>query len=261
MNSRSPDHDFYVGYRTDNAPSQRRFTRLATLLLFIFSLGLATLLATLQQRFDPGLFEFGIVRTVEGTLHLTPRPHITLDQPLALPAAGSRAGTDGTARELLLVAPGKHGAHDLDALAGQAVTARGSLIVRDDVAMLELAEPPTAREGVAPTDPPDPVERRRVRLTGEIVDTKCFLGVMKPGRGKVHRACATLCLEGGIPPAFLVRDGQGKEWIALLLDSQGEAPRNSLAAWVGEAITLEGWVHVRRDGVAEFRVDLESQLL
>jgi hypothetical protein len=27
-------------------------------------------------------------------------------------------------------------------------------------------------------------------LTGEIVDSKCYLGVMNPGQGKVHRDCA-----------------------------------------------------------------------
>ena len=28
----------------------------------------------------------------------------------------------------------------------------------------------------------------------------CFLGVMKPGRSKPHRACAVRCISGGIPP-------------------------------------------------------------
>jgi hypothetical protein len=40
-------------------------------------------------------------------------------------------------------------------------------------------------------------------LIGEIVDTKCFLGVMNPGEGKVPRECAALCLSGGIPRALL----------------------------------------------------------
>jgi hypothetical protein len=30
---------------------------------------------------------------------------------------------------------------------------------------------------------------------------------MKPGDGKPHKACAVLCLRGGIPPVFLAADG------------------------------------------------------
>jgi hypothetical protein len=43
-------------------------------------------------------------------------------------------------------------------------------------------------------------------LRGEIVDTKCYLGVMTPGEDKVHRGCAVRCISRGVPPAFLVRD-------------------------------------------------------
>ena len=45
-------------------------------------------------------------------------------------------------------------------------------------------------------------------LVEELVDTKCFLGVMRPASGNVHRGCAVRCLGGGAPPALLVRDEQ-----------------------------------------------------
>jgi hypothetical protein len=34
------------------------------------------------------------------------------------------------------------------------------------------------------------VDLGEVQLTGEIVDSKCYFGVMNPGNGKVHRDCA-----------------------------------------------------------------------
>ena len=34
-----------------------------------------------------------------------------------------------------------------------------------------------------------------VELTGEIADSKCWLGVMNPGEGTVHRDCARRCLK------------------------------------------------------------------
>jgi hypothetical protein len=42
-------------------------------------------------------------------------------------------------------------------------------------------------------------------LIGEIVDSKCYLGVMNPGALIPHRACAIRCISGGIPPVLLVR--------------------------------------------------------
>ena len=56
-----------------------------------------------------------------------------------------------------------------------------------------------------------PVRRRRRsvrllgswRLTGEICDGKCSLGVMRPGNKAMHKACANVCLIGGVPPVFI----------------------------------------------------------
>ena len=61
-----------------------------------------------------------------------------------------------------------------------------------------------------------------VELTGEIVDSKCFLGVMVPGSGKTHKDCASLCLRGGIPPALYVQDRAGHSSLLLLAGPSGE---------------------------------------
>ena len=52
--------------------------------------------------------------------------------------------------------------------------------------------------------PVDYKEGAEITLRGEIIDSKCYLGAMKPSTRKVHRACAIRCLSGGIPPLFLV---------------------------------------------------------
>jgi hypothetical protein len=41
---------------------------------------------------------------------------------------------------------------------------------------------------------------------GEVVDAKCYLGAMKPGDGKSHKACATLCVTNGIPAMPVTAD-------------------------------------------------------
>ena len=62
----------------------------------------------------------------------------------------------------------------------------------------------------------------RVTLRGEIVDSKCFLGVMVPGAGRTHKECASLCVRGGIPPALFVRDRHGRSALLLLERLRGE---------------------------------------
>ena len=62
----------------------------------------------------------------------------------------------------------------------------------------------------------------RGTFVGELVDTKCFLGVMRPATGKVHRGCAIRCLSGGAPPGLLVHDEQGDSVGLLLAGPDGK---------------------------------------
>jgi hypothetical protein len=72
-------------------------------------------------------------------------------------------------------------------------------------------------------------------VTGEIVDSKCFLGVMNPGERTVHRDCAIRCLSGGVPPMLAYRDAAGTH-LALLLGADADLLRRG----VGRAVTLSG---------------------
>ena len=77
-----------------------------------------------------------------------------------------------------------------------------------------------------------------VTLTGEIVDSKCYLGVMNPGQGKVHRDCAARCLSGGIPPIFVTADGREQ---FLLVGPDGRAlGRDALREFIAEPIQIQG---------------------
>jgi hypothetical protein len=72
-------------------------------------------------------------------------------------------------------------------------------------------------------------------LTGEIVDSKCYFGVMNPGAGKVHRDCAVRCISGVIPPAFLVQDSSGNTITLLLANWKRE-----LLEHIAEPVTIRG---------------------
>lgn len=116
-------------------------------------------------------------------------------------------------------------------------------------------EPPRDGEarGAAPgsTSLPDEatVDRLYLRgdtLVGEIVDTKCYLGAMKPGRGKPHRDCASLCIRGGIPAALLVRTENGERRLVHLV-SLGRPVGAEVLDFVGPPVEVTGLLR-REDG-------------
>ena len=77
-----------------------------------------------------------------------------------------------------------------------------------------------------------------VHLTGEIVDSKCYLGVMNPGQGKVHRDCAARCLSGGIPPIFVTAD-EHEQFLLVGLDGRA-LERDVLREFIAEPIQIQG---------------------
>jgi hypothetical protein len=81
-------------------------------------------------------------------------------------------------------------------------------------------------------------------LTGELVDTKCYFGVMRPATGKVHRGCAVRCLSGGVPPGLLVRDASGNGVVVLLVGGDG-GPLRFNVQWAARLVRAEGELELR----------------
>lgn len=185
--------------------------RLMLALAFVTGLLIALLLAALQGPFAPARFEYGEFRSYRGELEWMPIPHLIVD--------GHRWP---------LVAAGKHG------LAGSstpaAVTLRGSLIQRGAIRMLEVETGSLRILRSASSPTPAPQSMGRAIMTGEIVDAKCYLGVMNPGSGPVHRACARRCLAGGLPAALVTPEGH----FFWLVSS------HHLAEYVGRRVDVRG---------------------
>lgn len=79
-------------------------------------------------------------------------------------------------------------------------------------------------------------------LQGEVIDPKCYVGAMKPGEGKTHKACATLCIKGGIPPALLVKDQLFRERFYLFLDKKGQPVLDVILPFIGDQVQVQGEV-------------------
>jgi hypothetical protein len=69
---------------------------------------------------------------------------------------------------------------------------------------------------------------------------------MNPGHTKPHRECASLCIRGGIPPLFVVKDAEGRSVNLWLLSETGEPVNQQVLDFVAESIQITG--QVKRSG-------------
>jgi hypothetical protein len=142
---------------------------------------------------------------------------------------------------------------------GQAVSLRGTLIFRGNQTMIEALP-----DSIKPLEHPDarllsaadaqPVSLGQQTLVGEIVDSKCFLGVMNPGQLTPHRACAIRCISGGCPPVLLVRQNNGTALYFLLVAKDGSPVNKQVLDMVAEPLQVTGEV-VRQGGLLILRAD------
>src|SRR5882724_2062618 len=237
-------NDFYVGYLPKAPIALARFVRKAVIGLGLLAVTVALLLVHGQMPFANSAFEYGKVRSFEGTLVTDPYPTLLVARP------GQTNQQEGYS-QFLLVAPGKHGAGDLVAgLAGKRVRLQGQLIYRDGKTMVEIMPGSITSVESRPPIQLASHDLGAVTVTGEIVDSKCYLGVMNPGSGKVHRDCAARCLSGGIPPIFITTSGDepdgGEQFVLVGPDGSALAP-DLLRDFLAEPITLRAELLQRGD--------------
>lgn len=243
---------FFVGYLSTPRPLAW-FLAVVTVIMAGLGIGAGLAFALGQQDHGKGRFAFDQgYQSLSGVIQAKPYPV------LRLPAAG-----DKPARTITLSGQGKRGQiHQAAALDGQKVDIGGVFIIRDGVEMLQVGgrvklAPTKTPEVLAGFEPAADISLGRHTLRGEIIDSKCYLGAMRPGRGKVHMACAGLCVMGGIPPMFVVYRAEGPADVLLLAGPDGGAIPESMLDQISLYVSLEGEV-VRRDDQMIFMVDPNS---
>lgn len=223
------DAPFYVGYRPRTDARTSSFLRTVVVAIGAIAVGVAVAAAALHPRAGDGVFEWGTTREFEGTA----RAHPVARLEIAVP------GTAAT-YEVLLVGAFKHGATAMVApFDGHRVRARGTLIHRGNAAMLELGDAPLQDLGSGVPAATAEV-LGQVVLRGEIVDSKCYLGVMKPGHLKPHRDCAVRCISGGVPPVLMVRDIDDVPTYYVLIGPHGEPVNAAVLDFVAEPVEVPG---------------------
>jgi hypothetical protein len=231
---------FFIGW-AETPPVDRRFFLRAGLGLTATAGGLGFGLAAIQTAPGTGQWDPDAVREWRG---------IASAEPYAMLRTNDLGGGPRTA---LLSCLGKCGvAARIGALTGQAVVVTGSLIQRGQHAMIAVNEGGDwiRRDQGTLTDSalrfPAPEPLGTIELVGEILDSKCWFGAMRPSTGKVHKACASLCIRGGIPPAFFTQ-GPMQQRSLLIMSSGGRAYGPDFLSLVGEPVRVTGQVFRQGD--------------
>ena len=235
--------EFYIGWEAKAAPNLRRRLRGFVIVMILAAIILALVLAAAQHTIGVSVFEWGTVKQFSGVLKVQPYPHLLVPRP---GAAGHQTGFSTYS----LVAPFKFGLdrEKLSALDGKYISLQGTLIYRGNETMVEALPDSIKLAGqqLASLRGAETIELGRQTLTGEIVDSKCFLGVMNPGQLLPHRACAIRCISGGVPPVLLVRQKDGPAIYLLLVSADGKPVNQQVLDLVAEPVQITG--NVERQG-------------
>lgn len=244
--------DFYVGYQKKMPRGLARFVARSVAVLLIAAAALAVAVPYSHKDYPFGRSDFRDYREFEGVFLARPAPHLVIVRP-------GKAGSSAFSR-YVLVGRGKSGPRmDTEALHGKYVRINGSLVYRDSQTVIavrsaeEMPVPDKDRSGELSASVP----LGDFTLRGEIIDSKCYFGTMRPGNTAVHRSCAIRCIAGGVPPVFLIKDEDGNTMSFLLVDADGASVNQQVLPFVADPIEISGDV-VRMDDVFVLKADPQT---
>ncbi len=235
---------FFIGWMPKAPAPYAKHTRkvLTVLLLVVVAAGIV--LGLSQKKFGSGNFEFGTLTEVKGIYYASPVPCIKL-------VNGKDIWGNPSYITVPLVGFGKHGAEGVMAGIAQQkgqsmdereISLKGTLLYNDGKLIMQVDgndNPVTHIGGLANISlKPVLEELGQKDIKGEIVDPKCFFGVMKPGQGKPHKDCAIRCILGGIPPVFRVTNDAGDANYYLIVGAHGEKMNEAVKNFVAEPVTI-----------------------
>lgn len=238
--------EFYIGWMPKAPNGFRSFIKKYLLVLLPLVIVLAAVIALSQAKFGMGNFEFGKLTEVKGIFFKGPVPSLKVIN-------GKDIWGNYSYITVPLIGYGKHGAEGLIAdlekekntsLDKKEITLKGTLLYNDGKLLMQIDgnDKPLTSIGNLVTSKdllPHAEDLGLQTVKGEIVDPKCYFGVMKPGQGKPHRDCAIRCILGGIPPVMRVRNAKGETNYYLIVGPNGEKMNEAVQDFVAEPTELQ----------------------
>jgi hypothetical protein len=232
--------EFYIGWMQNAPVSFGRFIKKYLLFLSIAVIVIASILALRQKQFSTANFEFGKTTIVKGVYNSGPVPHLLVKQ-------------ENELTMIPLVGYGKHGAKGvMDDLAreqnasleAKELSLKGTLFYGDGKILMQIDQNDQPLESISQRETSSIQQEsgaEAVILKGEIIDPKCYFGVMKPGEGKVHKDCAIRCILGGIPPVLKLTNEKGENDY-VLLTSMKENINEKVKDFVATPSQVQGYL-------------------
>jgi hypothetical protein len=256
---------FFIGWMAAAPKLLVQFIKNYLLFIFILAAVLGTALALSQKKSGTGNFEFGTLTDVKGIYFDKPVPCLKV-------LNGKDIWGNVSYITIPLVGYGKHGAEgairELEkekntTLNQKEITLRGTLLYNDGVTILQVDKNDNRdliflNKTIPAELLPKVKELGMIKIKGEIIDPKCYFGVMKPGEGKPHRDCAIRCILGGITPMLAVKNEHGEANYYLLASSDGGSINAAVQDYVAEPVELEAHLVQYDDWVVAYVNTKES---
>ncbi len=239
------NEEFYVPYIEGSLGNNTKKTikRFATLAILVIVLG-ALIFSFSQKPFKNSTFELATDTKITGVFHENPYPMLRVQV------------AENSFKNVLLLGFGKSSANpflekiqqEVPDLNGKKLAIEGNLIYYNGKTLIQITdEEKVTLVDNSQTAIPTKQEISEMTFQGEIIDPKCYFGVMKPGKGKIHRSCAVRCISGGIPPVFATSDGNNVAKYFLLTDLNGKPINNQVVSFVGKPADIRGIVEKMGD--------------
>jgi hypothetical protein len=241
-------NEFYIGWQARAPRVFVKHIRKALWMLFPIALLAGFLLSSSQKKFSTASFEFGKPTALKGVYYQQPVPMLKV------------VDKDNLSLTIPLVGYGKHGAKTAMiafekekgvSLNGKELTLKGTLLYSDGKTLMQVDKNDNPLINIGATSPVQQHQKQLGMQTirGEIIDPKCYFGVMKPGEGKVHRDCAIRCILGGIPPVLHIQNEKGESNYYLIVGENGEPMNEAVQDVVAEPVTIEARVVQQDDWI------------
>ena len=256
LSEREPEGEaFYIGWMQKAPASFAKLVRKVLFILFPLALIVGLVLASFQKKFSTANFEFGKITEIKGIYFNNPVPILKV-------ISGKDIWGNASYITIPLVGYGKHGAEtaimELEKeknilFNNKELTLKGTLLYSDGKTLLQISkeENPVVNIGkdADASFLPQQKDLGIQKIKGEIIDPKCYFGVMKPGEGKVHRDCAIRCILGGITPVLKVMNEKGEKNYYLIVGPNGEKMNTAVQDYVAEPVEIEAKVVQQDDWV------------
>ena len=247
--------EFYVGYNDESlGANTKNALKKFVLVALLVVVGVAIVFAITQKQFKNSTFELSSVTKITGVFHESPYPMLRVEL------------AENTFKNVLLLGFGKSSVNpyleklrsDVNDLNGKKLSIEGNLIYYNGKTAIQITDKEKlTMVSDATFEIPQNVMIGELTLQGEVIDPKCYFGVMKPGKGKIHRSCAIRCISGGIPPVLVTTDDNNLSEYYLIADSNGDPMHKAILPFVGKPSEIKGIVE-KSEGWNTIKVDVAN---